>query len=149
MEKQKKTVKKKESKIRKFFEDIKKTWKRIKFMSKKDAIKRTIVVLISIVILGLLIMGIDFIVGNGFKALSLVSLNISVAKTILTVIFSISALLVIILGVLIESKTKSFTPMTNNATYNKSKNTPQYKMNVMMVVCSMICFISAVGVYIL
>ena len=133
--------------VRKFFKDVKSSWKNIKFISRKNAIKRTVLVLVSMLVLGLLIMGIDWLVGNGFKALSLVSLNVSVAKTIMTVIFSIFALIVILLATVIKSSTKGFT--TTNNYYEKHRNDPQHKMNQAIVICSVVCFISAILAYIL
>ena len=134
--------------VRKFFKDVKSSWKNIRFISRKNAVKRTVLVLVSMLVLGLLIMGIDWLVGNGFKALSLVSLDVSVAKTIMTVIFSISALVVIILSTVIKSTTKGFS-VSNNNYYDKHRKDPQYKMNTLMIISSVACFVSAICAYIL
>ena len=136
-------------KVRKFFMDLRKSWKSIKFISRKNALKRTVVVLVTMLMLGLLIMVVDWLIGNGFKALSMLTLDMHVLKTVMTVIFSVAALIVIVLGTLIKSKTKSFTaPVNQDSYWEKHKSDPQYKMSKAILISSIICFISAVGAYI-
>lgn len=130
-----------------FFKEVRGAWRSIRFMPKKTAFKRTGIVLISMLILGVIISLADWIIGNGFKVLSLMSFNLNIAKIIFATIFTISALVVIIFGTLIKSETKSFSAPVNKNYYDK-RNDSQYMMNKILFFSSVVCFIGALGTFI-
>ena len=113
-------LKEKTSKIK----TLKMSWSKIKFLSKTQTFKRLGIVLLIMTILSLYMISIDYGLNECFTLLSKVSLDLSVVKTIISVVFLILAIALITLEIFRKSNTKGFfVPTkrihTTNDTYTK------------------------------
>ena len=114
---EKKTVEKTKKVSR--LKSLKHSWKKIKFLSKKQVAKRFGLVALIMTILALFIVGIDYALTNGMTLLSEVSFDLSVVKTILSVVFLILCIVLIVVEVFRKSNTKGFSaPKSNVHTIN-------------------------------
>ena len=116
---------KKETKEKKtnIFKRMKASWKKIKFLSKGQVFKRLGIVVAVMTVLCLFMMAIDYGLNEGFTLLSKVSLDWSVVKIIVSVIFSILAVALIILEVFRKQQTKGFLGSTNTKKINTADDT--------------------------
>lgn len=116
---------KKETKEKKtnIFKRMKASWKKIKFLSKGQVFKRLGIVVAVMTVLCLFMMAIDYGLNEGFTLLSKVSLDWSVVKIIVSVIFSILAVALIVLEVFRKQQTKGFLCSTNTKKINTADDT--------------------------
>lgn len=138
---------KKETKEQKanIFKRMKASWKKIKFLSKSQVFKRLGIVVAVMTVLCLFMMAIDYGLNEGFTLLSKVSLNWSVVKIIVSVIFSILAVVLIVLEVFRKQQTKGFLGSTNTKKINTTDDTIT---NVIRII-SICMFILLIVMYIL
>ena len=99
--------------------NLKHSWSKIKFLSKKQVAKRFGIVALIMTVLTLFIMGVDYGLTNGFDTLFSINFDIPILKTILSVVFLILAILLIVLEVFRKQNTNGFlAPVKKVATIN-------------------------------
>lgn len=137
-------------KVKSFFKRFKHTWKNIRFMSFKDLMRTTLIVLLAMFFLGVCIVGLDALFGNGLKALSSINIpQVKAVQIILSIIFLLSALMLIVLETIVKPRTQGFGIATYKDSYmskNKVKNM-EYKIKKIIMINGIVCAVSALGCY--
>ena len=101
-----------------FVKQVRQAWKKVKFLSLSDALKRLGIVTVVVICLSLIVTGLDFVIIKGLSGLSSLTFEANIIKVILAVVFVLLALALIIVEVARHSKTKGFS-VTNSSVNNR------------------------------
>ena len=139
------------SKLKEGFSKLKSTWKGIQFISAKDAFRRLMIVLVTMLVLSLIMVVLDYSFGLGFQALSKIRLNSKTVKIILSVVFMIAALVIIVLETMAKPRTNGFGIAKNTDSYlsRNGKNRLEQKLHGIIRISAIVCALCAIVIYVL
>lgn len=137
-------------KIKSRFARFKSTWKSIQFLSFKETLKRLLIVLVTMVVLALCIVGLDFVFGNGFKAISTIDLDINVLKIIMSIVLLLSSIVMIVLVTLARPRSRGIGIMGNSDSYmSKNKKTRmEERYHNAIRISAIVCVVATLVMYI-
>lgn len=126
------------------------TWRTIQFLSVKETLKRLMIVVITMTVLGLCIVGLDIVFGNGFKAFSAISLNANILKTVMSIVFLLSSITLIGLVTMARPRTRGIGIMGNSDSYmsKNKKSRMEDKYHNAIRISAAICVVTAMIMYI-
>lgn len=136
-------------KIKSGLKKFKSTWKNIQFLSGKEVVKRLLIVLATMVVLALCIVGLDILFGNGFKALSKVNFGINALKVGVSIVFLLSALVLIGLVTLARPRSRGLGIMGNSDSYmskNKKSRMEDWYHNAIRI-SAVVCAVATIVMY--
>ena len=136
-------------KIKSGLKKFKSTWKNIQFLSGKEVVKRLLIVLATMVVLALCIVGLDILFGNGFKALSKVNFGINALKVGVSIVFLLSALVLIGLVTLARPRSRGLGIMGNSDSYmskNKKSRMVDWYHNAIRI-SAVVCAVATIVMY--
>ena len=136
-------------KIKSGLKKFKSTWKNIQFLSGKEVVKRLLIVLSTMVVLALCIVGLDILFGNGFKALSKVNFGINALKVGVSIVFLLSALVLIGLVTLARPRSRGFGIMGNSDSYmsKNKKSRMEDRYHNAIRISAIVCAVAAIVMY--
>lgn len=136
-------------KIKSGLKKFKSTWKNIQFLSGKEVVKRLLIVLATMVVLALCIVGLDILFGNSFKALSKVNLGINALKVGVSIVFLLSALVLIGLVTLARPRSRGLGIMGNSDSYmsKNKKSRMEDRYHNAIRISAIVCAVAAIVMY--